>query len=295
MPQASPLSSILLTWPADGIRLFESMMPLGIASLGACLEQHGFGVRIIDFNHYLDDFRLDLLRSKPKLVGIGGTTATREGSFLTARLVKEMLPECVVVYGGPHATFAFEDTLTHVPAIDYIIRGEGELSLLRLCQIIIWGTDFRIEEIPGIAMRHQGKILTRSPERINDLSVIPAPARHLLGREYPMTIDHTHIPADFIVTSRGCPVVCDFCSASRMFPGGVRLRPMDQVRAEIEDILIKRPQVRGLKVFDSTFTAQRDHVYQFCDLTEELGLKWECEVRADTVDFPSCDLRFLRH
>lgn len=276
---------ILLLWPSDGVRLFESMMPLGLASLGAMLEQNGFKVKIIDFNHFKGDFRDELRSLKPLLVGVGGTTATRKESFQIARIAKEVIPDCPVAYGGPHATFAYEDTLEHIPEIDYVIRGEAEYSLLALCKALQSGQKEGISSIPGIALRVEEKVLTRSPERIQDLSQIPAPARHLLGHAYPMTLDHTDIPADFIVTSRGCPVICDFCAASRLFPGGVRLRPMDQVRSEIVEILRTRPNVRGLKVFDSTFTAIRQHVLAFCDLMESLQLKWECEVRVDTVDF----------
>jgi anaerobic magnesium-protoporphyrin IX monomethyl ester cyclase len=276
--------TVLLVWPSDGMRLFESMMPLGLASLGAMLEQKGFMVRIIDFNHFKGSFKEELRSLHPILVGVGGTTATRQASFQIAKTTKEVLPECPIVYGGPHATFAYEDTLNHVPAIDYVLRGEAEYSLLALCQALQCGEFHTISSIPGIALRTDGKVITRAPERIQDLSQIPPPARHLLGRKYPMTLDHTDIPADFIVTSRGCPVICDFCAASRLFPGGVRLRPMELVRAEIGTILRTQPHVGGLKVFDSTFTANRNHVLAFCDLMESLQLKWECEVRVDTVD-----------
>ena len=276
---------VLLTWPADGVRLFESMIPLGLASLAAMLEQHGYRVQIIDFNHYRKDFRVHLSELRPKLVGIGGTTTTRQSSFLTARLVKEVFPDLPVVYGGPHASFAYEDTLLNIPQIDFILRGEAEYSLLALCEILVRNGSQSIAEIPGIALRKGDQIITRSPERIQNLSGLPVPARQMFGRIYPMTIDHTEIPADFLVTSRGCPVICDFCSASRMFPGGVRLRPMDEVRAEVQTIVHERPDVRGLKVFDSTFTANRQHVLEFCALMTEFQLSWECEVRADTVDF----------
>jgi radical SAM superfamily enzyme YgiQ (UPF0313 family) len=68
-----------------------------------------------------------------------------------------------------------------------------------------------------------------------------------------------------------------------MFPGGVRLRNIDQVGTEIEQILLNK-KISGLKIFDSTFTADRAHVLSFCDMIKKFDLKWECEVRADTVD-----------
>jgi len=219
------------------------------------------------------------------LIGVGGTTQTRKGGFLTARLAKEVLPNIPVIYGGPHASFACENTLENVAQIDFILRGEAEFSLLALARHFIPGAETDLLSIPGIALRRDGEVYTKEPERIDDLSVLPMPARDLLDRDYPMTIDHTDIPADFIVTSRGCPVTCDFCSASRMFPGGTRLRPISSVRRELEWIRRNKPHVAGIKVFDSTFTANREHVIAFSALTKEFGYKWECELRVDTVDF----------
>ncbi len=276
---------ILLTWPCDGLRLFESMIPLGLASLAAVLRNEGYSVRIIDFNRYRSDFRLELSEMKPCLIGIGGTTQTRKSSFLTAKIAKEVLPSVPIVYGGPHATFAWKDTLEHVPEIDFVIRGEGEFSLLKLARKLVSKEAIDLSSIPGIAFRDNGQIKAIPPERINDLSILPMPARDLFEHKYPMKIDHTDYIADFIITSRGCPVTCDFCSATRLFPGGVRLRPISAVKEELEWICARNPSVQGVKVFDSTFTANREHVLSFCNLMTELKLKWECELRVDTVDY----------
>ncbi|MDO5576176.1 MAG: cobalamin-dependent protein [Fibrobacter sp.] len=109
---------VLLTYPAEKFNIFEYMIPLGLASLGSVLEKNGYSVKIIDFARYRGDFQRDLSKLRPSVVGIGGTTATRKGSFLTARLVKKIFPDIPVVYGGNHASFAAEDTLRHVPYID---------------------------------------------------------------------------------------------------------------------------------------------------------------------------------
>jgi hypothetical protein len=97
-------------------------------------------------------------------------------------------------------------------------------------------------------------------------------------------MDFCGLEADFLVTSRGCPARCSFCSASAMFPGGFRFRNVDLVREELEQILRRNPKVRGIKIFDSTFTADRSHVLDFCRMIKPFGLAWECEARVDTVD-----------
>jgi radical SAM superfamily enzyme YgiQ (UPF0313 family) len=114
--------------------------------------------------------------------------------------------------------------------------------------------------------------------------VLPIPNRTLLSGDYRLDMDFIGGMAGPVITSRGCTAMCNFCSASRMFPGGIRTRPMDQVAREIAG-LTENGRVKGLKVFDSTFTANRDHVLKFCETVKPFDIQWECEIRADTVDF----------
>jgi len=110
--------------------------------------------------------------------------------------------------------------------------------------------------------------------------MLPLPARHLFPVPPKLTLDFVNVDADCIMTSRGCPACCDFCSASRMFPGGVRYRSMDHVAAEIDSVRARR-SIQGLKLFDSTFTSNPEHVRNFCRMIAPQGLLWECEIRAD--------------
>jgi anaerobic magnesium-protoporphyrin IX monomethyl ester cyclase len=197
---------------------------------------------------------------------------------------KQAFPHVPVVYGGVHATFTAEDTLRHIPSIDFVVQGEGEYTFLSLCQKYISGDDVNLAALPGLAYLNNTTVHWNAPQRIDDLDVLPMPARHLFENEYDMTIDFLGLDADFLMTSRGCPVMCTFCSASRMFPGGVRLRSMPLVEEELKSILARKP-IRALKIFDSTFTANKDHVLAFCAMIKPYNLFWECEVRVDTVDY----------
>jgi radical SAM superfamily enzyme YgiQ (UPF0313 family) len=259
------------------------MIPLGIASIAAVLESHNYTVKIVDFNHYKGDYQKDLQHWKPKIIGIGGTTSTRKNSFLTAQLSKEVLPDVPVVYGGVHATFTAEDTLTHIPHIDLIVRGEGEYTFLMLCHKFVRGHPVDIFTLDGLCYRYHGGIVEKKHTRIDNLKELPIPARHLFEYDYTMTLDYKNIRADFLMTSRGCLNGCSFCSESRMFPGGIRLRNISQIQQEIEHI-VSHKNIKGLKLFDSTFTADRNHVVNFCTMVRPCKLQWECSIRADTVD-----------
>jgi len=274
---------VLLAYPAEQFRIFEPMVPLGIASIAAVLESHGYRVKIVDFNHYNGDYRKDLRRWKPKIIGIGGTTLTRRGSFLTAQLSKAVLPEVPVVYGGVHASFTAQDTLTHVPHIDLVVKGEGEYTFLELCHKFVRNQPVDIFVLDGLCYRLNGNIHENKHARIKNPGELPMPARHLFDYEYTMTLDYKNISADFLMTSRGCPAGCSFCCASKMFPGGVRCHSIDRIKEEVEYILSSK-NIRGLKLFDNTFTADRDHVISFCTMIRQYNLLWECSIRADTVD-----------
>jgi anaerobic magnesium-protoporphyrin IX monomethyl ester cyclase len=276
-------TDILLTYPSDGLRLFQSMIPTGLISIGTVLINAGYTVKIIDFNHYRDDFRRDLRRMNPKVVGIGGTTPSRMGSFLTSRIVKNIFPQIPVVYGGVHASFTAANTLKNIETIDYIIKGEGEFSFQKLCDILTGKLHAPISSVSGLVWRQGSNIVENKSERINDLSLLPIPDRTLTGNNYALKMEFSGKSGDFIMTSRGCPAACNFCAASRMFPGGVRTRPISSVMVEIDSLMSKK-RIEGLKIFDSTFTANREHVEHFCDSVKKFNISWECEIRADSVD-----------
>src|SRR5690554_4345512 len=259
------------------------MIPTGLVSIGTVLQKSGYRVAIIDFNHYKNDFRRQLQFLRPRIIGIGGTTPSRQGSFYTARLSKQVLPDTVVVYGGINATFIAQAVLEGIEDIDYVIKGEAERSFLSLCDAIIKNKPDSIDSIPGLCYRNGMSIVENKPQRIHDLSVLPIPNRDLVGNHYDLEMEFIGGSGDYIITSRGCPAACNFCSASSMFPGGVRLRPINSVMNEI-DYLLSRRKLSGIKIFDSTFTANREHVENFCKHVKEMKTQWECEIRADTVD-----------
>jgi len=90
-----------------------------------------------------------------------------------------------------------------------------------------------------------------------------------------------------LITARGCPIACTFCSASAMFGSSYRTRTPRCVVDEVED-LAARYGARGVKIFDSTFTLNRKHVEEFCAelRRRRLTLPWECEIRVGSVDKP---------
>lgn len=280
---------ILAVYPREPeIPVRAQMPPLGMLWIGGELRRAGFGVEFIDQQVDERDPVAVAEGMRPSLALIGGTSHSRFASFEIASRIKEVSPETVVVYGGPHATFTAGDTLQHVPAIDIIVRGEGEETCRDLAE---WAASGRrpedLLEIKGLSYRDDGKVINNPPRPlISDLDALGPPARELvpMGR-YRMGLDFIDVRATSVITARGCPVACTFCSAAAMFGRTYRVRAATTVVDEIES-LISNGGVRGIKIIDSTFTQSRRHVRAFCAAMVKRGINipWECEIRIGTVD-----------
>lgn len=270
----------------------ERTPPLGLASIGAVLERAGFGVAAYDeqvmWDTPFDEF---VAAARPKLALIGGTSHGRFVAFDYARRVKAFDPGIAVAYGGPHASFTAAETLARVPEVDIVGHGEGELTCLELAEWKVrgGGRPEDLHKIKGITFRENGQLASTGPrERIKDLDALPLPARHLFPmRRYRLVMDILGVPGTIIMTSRGCPIACAFCSESHFFGKHFFTRSARHVVDEVEDVMTNYG-VRGLQIFDSTFSLRRRHVEAFCEELSRRGIKvpWACQVRVNTVDKP---------
>ncbi len=273
------------------LAVFEPMPPLGMLWIAAQLRRAGHEILFIDQQVDSRSPAESAESFRPGLVLIGGTSHSRFAAFQVAASVREVSPEAPVVYGGPHASFTPEDTLGHVPAIDVIVHGEGEEVCLELAE---WaaarsgGTERTagLSAVAGVSYRENGGIRRTAPRPpIHDLDALAPPARDLVPMErYEMVMEHLGVPGSSIMTARGCPIACSFCSASAMFGSTYRARSAGAVLDEIEELLARGAQ--GIKIFDSTFTLSRSHTERLCAEIRRRGLKfpWECEIRVGSVD-----------
>jgi radical SAM superfamily enzyme YgiQ (UPF0313 family) len=193
--------------------------PLGLAYMAAVLEQNGFEVKIFDcpvceFDH--DKLKAELESYQPTMVGIGSMTPTIESALKSARLTKEVCPDAKVLMGGPHATFAGEEILASEKAVDIIVRGEGEETIVELAK------QLPIGEVKGVTFRKNNQIVqTANRPYIQDLDSLPLPAYKYLPMEK-YNITGRNLLS--IISSRGCPYQCPFCVASQMFGAPFRGR-----------------------------------------------------------------------
>lgn len=276
---------------SEAFKLFSKAgsvsMPIGIAYIAAYLKKHGHKVKIMDclvknytkqeFKNYIKDF-------KPEIVGITTTTPTIYNAFYLANEVKKINPELKIIMGGPHVAALPEESIKN-EVVDIICTGEGEQVMLELIKVIKNKRPF--SEVTGIYYEEGNKVhSTGQQEFVKNLDELPFPARELLDTDayrISATRKRTIGKADIIVTSRGCPYRCNFCSKA-VFGQTVRYRSPENVVAEVEEA-IKKYGVKEIQFVDDTLTVNPNHVMTICELILKKKLKfiWGCHSRVNNV------------
>jgi anaerobic magnesium-protoporphyrin IX monomethyl ester cyclase len=275
-----PMRVLLLSTPHP---LEESPLPpLSLSYLAAVLVQEDIEVKILDFlvTHYHPrKLRRELEEYQPQFVGVTCVTLNYPIARRMLRVCKAFDPRIFTVIGGPHATFALEETLLRSPWIDAIVIGEGERTLVELARAIEEGKDIR--QVHGIAFADGGMVVKTPPQHpIEDLDQLPLPARDLL----PMARYRALGAPCTVITSRGCPFSCIFCSGRRMFGPKVRFRSPGLVVDEIEKLQHDFGLAK-INIVDDTFTLNHNHTRAVCEemLRRNLKLKWSVFARVDRI------------
>jgi anaerobic magnesium-protoporphyrin IX monomethyl ester cyclase len=197
--------------------------------------------------------------NKPDLVGITSTLSSLESSALNiSKLVKEVNPRIITVLGGNHITFSNKDF-----DVDYVIRGEGEIAFIQLLNNLKKGI-MPNKNIRGISLE--------------DLSNLPFPARDLMNMDGYFKINRFHSSRSTkrvlnVMTSRGCPENCSFCTTPKMRGCLVRFRNPETVVQEIKDGIDKY-RIEEVQFEDDTLTLNIRNLYTLCELLEPLNISW---------------------
>lgn len=264
----------------------SAIVPLGLLYVASALEGAGHQVVVID--GAVDDLTPDDLvrrieNSHPDIVGVGATTVDFDDANQALREVKERL-KVVTLLGGVHATVLPDQVLHENPHIDYLVRGEGEITTRELLKKL--GQKGNISKVEGISYR-EGLRIVHNPDRpfIPNLDENCLPARHLIDQSKylsPLPGGGMRRRRTAIQTQRGCPFKCIYCY--HMFGNRVRFRDPALVVDEIEDC-INKYGVEYVTFMDDTFMIDPNRVFKLCEEIARRKLKffWYCFTRADTI------------
>jgi anaerobic magnesium-protoporphyrin IX monomethyl ester cyclase len=240
-------------------------VPLGLVYIGGPLVDAGHSVKLIDNDLYgwpLDRLVEEIVAFKADyvLVGHTGSTAAHATSLATIEAIRKALPHVRTVYGGVYPSYADKVTLQECPAIDAIVRGEGEQTTLDL--IDAWETGRPLADVPGITWR-DGQTIVANP---------PRPAIQNLDAYRPgfELVDWPHYqifgfgPAAGLQFSRGCPLTCSYCG-QWMFWKKWRHHSPEKLLEQMKE-LVETYGVKFIWFADENFSADRETTERIFEL-----------------------------
>jgi anaerobic magnesium-protoporphyrin IX monomethyl ester cyclase len=242
----------------------QNYLPLGILYLASFLKKNGYCAELIDyqtFSHAKDfdaELFIETVGKTASIVGLSTMSNLLPFTIQCAKLLKSRQSECKIILGGVGPSPVANEIVSSFPFVDSVVTGEGELTLLDLIR-----TD--IVNLPD------RKVLT-------DLDSLPMPAYSLLDFSL-------YDAAPSIITSRGCPYSCTFCTEPHNFGQNVRFRSTDSVIEEIE--LLHSLSGKMMFLFqDDILPLNRPRFKKMLKAFRKLSfpIEWKCFSRVDLMD-----------
>ena len=269
------------------------LLPVSLLYLGGMLEQQGIPVRIMD-GQCEDLSEPSLLKMieemNPICVGITMLTPTSFDAHKLAAIVKKHHPHLYVLAGGTHPTVLPEEVMED-KNIDVIAISEAEHTMMEIYDVLVNGGDRKaLKNIAGIWYR-DGDEIVKTPDRplFSDLDKLPLPMWHGVKMDlYHQVPDSSFArPMRVMMSSRGCPFKCIFCSARQVSGFKYRAHSADRVVEEME-ILINKYNARQIIFLDDNFIISKKRVFEICEKMTQKGyhkkIVWTAAGRADEVN-----------
>ena len=282
------LNKVLLITPPYHCGVLESAgtwMPLGMVYVAGSLQNSGYDVRIYDAMskfHTFDNIRDYIKNYCPDAVGTAAYTSSLYDAISVLKIAKEVNPEIITLLGGIHPTFCREEILQKEgSAVDYIIRGEGEITTLELLDSVFAE---KILHVQGIAYVRDGKIIcTQERPLISNLDSLPAAWNLVEWQDYTFKTKKNSTLA-VVSSSRGCTQKCTFCSQRLFWREKWRARSPENFVSELE-YLNSSYGVDVAMIADETPTYDRKRWEKILDLlvTKKLDLEILMETRVGDI------------
>jgi magnesium-protoporphyrin IX monomethyl ester (oxidative) cyclase len=283
-------------------------LPLGLMYIAAMLTKEGYQTEILDafmtdgsfqksgeavsVGMPFERIRQEIQRRKPDIVGVAGPfTCQIENTVKVSDVAKQVNPDVLTVVGGPHVTTVPKGFLEETRSVDIAVTGEGEFTMPEIARC--FEGKKALSEVQGIAYRQDGEVKVNSFRPfIKDLDELPYPAYDLVDMEQylsPKKIGYRSFRnrAISMITSRGCPFNCCFCSVHLHMGRGFRAHSANYVLNHIEYV-VEKFDVKNIFFEDDNLTFDLERFEAICDglIQKKIRIGWETPngVRADCLN-----------
>lgn len=243
-------------------------------------QKHHVETMEFTINQRLDFIAEELFRKQPDVVLFSCYIWNVEMLRQLCPILKKIMPDCVIGFGGPEVSYESETFLRENPAVDFVMRGEGELVFTKYLEHLDAGNPATLGEIESLTYRQNGEIFSTPQMHPMDLALLP----------FPYEDDFSDVQNQIIYyeSSRGCPYHCGYCLSS--VENGVRLVPLDKVLPDLQKFLDKNvPQV---KFIDRTFNCKKSHamaIWKYLHEHDNGVTNFHFEITADLIDQETID------
>lgn len=260
---------------------------LGLAYLASAVCEEDVSILDMEADEVsLEQFQNNLQRGQYELIGVSVVTPTVTAALELAHIIRSKSPETTVVCGGVHPTVMPEDFLK-TGNVDLVVRGEGEITFREIVSILNRGSkDF--SSVSGVAFTRDGQVIV-TPDRslIADLDALNFPARDLLHCKSYSFPDALYKSAFPIITSRGCPGLCNYCMSHKVHSRKFRARSAANVVDEME-LLVNDYMAKEIHIWDDNFVTDKSRVFAIRDEIIRRNIKVKLAfphgIRADFLD-----------
>lgn len=248
---------------------------LGLMSIASVLKMHGYEVKMIDF--FVErltgkEFVEQMKSYEPDVIGFSVYTRTVPFLKRITAILRKINYKGIIIAGGPHPSFCEKEMLCEY-GVDFVIKGEGEFTFVKIMESVCSSGAYPLQKIKGIAYKENGQIIVNEKNGyITKLDVLPLqPIGMIEKNKYSVPFS--------IITSRGCPGNCIYCSSRALAGNHYRMRSAENIICEIV-FLSKKLESNTFVILDDTFTASTKRFMRFAELVKKEGNRFQFRIES---------------
>lgn len=290
----SKIKILLLSVNSYSFFYDQLVVPFGLISLASYIDDGSYEFKGIEMNQppekilqrYLKidkEFLKEIKEFSPDIIAMSTFASNIYNVLFWADVFKTVLPDCIIVIGGNHASYIPNECLKKSKGLDMVVRFEGEIPFKMICEQIK-NKKYDFSKIPNLTYRENGTIRENPQiDLIKDLGELPMLNRDNFKENIKKAEDIVH--ADMI-TARGCPFNCTFCNCNHYWNKIYRVRLIESVIQELKSLIKVYSNLESVRFRDESITINKHRCKMLCEAIKENGisLNFQAHSRLDGLD-----------